>query len=222
MANNRNSVLQKSRKLVVVGDGMSGKTCLLFAFKDDEFNTDHIPTVFDTYVAEIEVDGNTIDLALFDTAGQEDFDRLRPLSYPDTNVILMCFGVDNTVSAESVAERWIPEVRHFCGGCPIILVACKIDLRTDSRTISALRAKNQKPVTIEDGKRLAAQIKADAYMECSAKTREGVHDLFILAARLALKKRSNTTQLTNHIDISTTKVQQTLEETVLDIVYHYR
>ncbi|CAF1085903.1 unnamed protein product [Rotaria sordida] len=191
MATNRNSSIQKSRKLVVVGDGMSGKTCLLFAFKDDEFNTDHIPTVFDTYVAEIEVDGNTVDLALFDTAGQEDFDRLRPLSYPDTNVIIMCFSVDNPVSAASITEKWIPEVRHFCGTCPIILVACKIDLRTDSQVVASMKTKGQKLVSIEVGKQLATQIKADGYMECSAKTREGIHDLFILAARLSLKKRNH-------------------------------
>ena len=60
MATLRNPTTQKSRKLVVVGDGMSGKTCLLFAFKDDEFNADHVPTVFDTYVAEIEVDGKSV------------------------------------------------------------------------------------------------------------------------------------------------------------------
>jgi len=60
MAANRGPSIQKSRKLVIVGDGMSGKTCLLFAFKDDEFNSDHVPTVFDTYVAEIEVDGKTV------------------------------------------------------------------------------------------------------------------------------------------------------------------
>ena len=60
MTSSKHPALQKSRKLVVVGDGMSGKTCLLFAFKDDHFNPDHVPTVFDTYVAEIEVDGKTV------------------------------------------------------------------------------------------------------------------------------------------------------------------
>jgi GTPase SAR1 family protein len=101
----------------------------------------------------------------------------------------MCYSVDNPVSAGSIVEKWIPEVRHFCGKCPIILVACKIDLRTDARTIDKLKTAGEKPVTTEAGKQLAAQIKADAYMECSAKTREGVHDLFILAARLSFKKR---------------------------------
>jgi Ras homolog gene family, member A len=128
-------------------------------------------------------------LALFDTAGQEDFDRLRPLSYPDTNVILMCFSVDNPVSASSVVQKWIPEVRHFCGSCPVILVACKLDLRTDPQTIEKLKQHGEKPITTEVGQQLAAQIKADAYMECSAKTREGVQELFIHAARLSLGKR---------------------------------
>ncbi|CAF1577362.1 unnamed protein product [Adineta steineri] len=191
MAVNRQPSIQKSRKLVVVGDGMSGKTCLLFAFKNDEFSSDHVPTIFDTYVAEIEVDGKTVDLALFDTAGQEDFDRLRPLSYPDTNVILMCFSIDNPVSVASITEKWIPEVRHFCGKCPIILVACKSDLRNDSQIIAKLKERNEKPVTTETGKQLATQIKADAYMECSAKTHEGIHELFLLAARLSFKKRNN-------------------------------
>jgi small GTP-binding protein len=127
-------------------------------------------------------------LALFDTAGQEDFDRLRPLSYPDTNVILMCFSVDNPVSAASVVEKWTPEIRHFCGKCPVILVACKVDLRTDPNTIAKLKGQGEKPVTAEAGEQLAKQIKADAYMECSAKTREGIQELFVAAARLSFKK----------------------------------
>lgn len=52
-----------------------------------------------------------VELALWDTAGQEDYDRLRPLSYPDTDVILMCFSVDSPDSLENIPEKWTPEVR---------------------------------------------------------------------------------------------------------------
>jgi len=100
----------------------------------------------------------------------------------------MCFSVDNPVSATSIVEKWTPEIRHFCGKCPVILVACKVDLRTDPNTIAKLKAQGEKPVTAEAGKQLAAQIKADSYMECSAKTREGVQELFVAAARLSFKK----------------------------------
>ena len=208
MATGKNGTIRKSKKLVIVGDGMSGKTCLLSAFKDDRFIPMHDATIFDTYVADIQVDGKIvsrrwtskptdvlrslqIDLALFDTAGQEDFDRLRPLSYPDTNVILVCFSVDSPVSAKSVLEKWIPEVRHFCGQCPVILVACKKDLRNDAETIFQLKQDDERPVTTDVGKQIAAKAKVDAYMECSAKTREGVQELFVEAARLSFKKRSS-------------------------------
>jgi Ras family protein A len=130
-------------------------------------------------------------LGLYDTAGQEAYARLRPLSYPDTNVVLICFSVDRPTSAANVIAEWNPEVRHFCGLCPVILVACKIDLRTDPQTIQKLKEECEKPVPTEVGKKIATQIKADAYMECSAKTREGIHDLFIHAARLSLEKRTH-------------------------------
>ena len=72
----------------------------------------------------------------------------------------------------------------------MILVACKKDLRTDPQTIARLKQDGERPISTEVGKQIAAEIKADAYMECSAKTRDGVQDVFVHAARLSLRKRS--------------------------------
>ena len=159
------------RKLVVCGDGACGKTCLLIVFSKNEFPEKYVPTVFENYVADIEVDGKQIELALWDTAGthcymrallalpsssralflgQEDYDRLRPLSYPDTNVLLICFSVDNPDSLENVPYKWVPEVRHFCPGVPFVLVACKMDLREDEKVIQELKKSNHKPVSKQD------------------------------------------------------------------------
>ena len=102
------------KKLVIVGDGACGKTCLLIVFSKDQFPEVYVPTVFENYVADIEVDGKHVELALWDTAGQEDYDGLRPLSYPDTDVILMCFSIDSPDSLENIPEKWTPEVKHFC------------------------------------------------------------------------------------------------------------
>ncbi|KAK9764285.1 GTP-binding protein Rho1, variant 2 [Basidiobolus ranarum] len=137
------------RKLVIVGDGACGKTCLLIVFSKGTFPEVYVPTVFENYVADVEVDGKRVELALWDTAGQEDYDRLRPLSYPDSHVILICFSVDSPDSLENVQEKWISEVLHFCAGLPIILVGCKKDLRNDPRTIEELRKQGQSPVTVE-------------------------------------------------------------------------
>lgn len=178
------------RKLVVVGDGACGKTCLLIVFSRDEFPEVYVPTVFETYVADVEVENKRVQLALWDTAGQEDFDRLRPLSYPDTDVILTCFSVDNPDSLENIPEKWVPEVKHFCPNVPIILVANKKDLRHDEAVKSELSRQKQKPVRAEEGRAMAARIGAYDYLECSAKSKEGVWEVFEAATRAAFRKRN--------------------------------
>ncbi|KAI8099207.1 GTP-binding protein rhoA [Halteromyces radiatus] len=174
------------RKLVIVGDGACGKTCLLIVFSKGTFPEFYVPTVFENYVADVEVDGKHVELALWDTAGQEDYDRLRPLSYPDSHVILICFAVDSPDSLENVQEKWISEVLHFCQGLPIVLVGCKKDLRNEPATIEELRRNSQRPVSFEEGSSVAQRINAYKYLECSAKTGEGVREVFEHATRAAL------------------------------------
>eukprot|EP00095_Tigriopus_kingsejongensis_P001022 maker-scaffold2058_size21661-snap-gene-0.7 protein:Tk01022 transcript:maker-scaffold2058_size21661-snap-gene-0.7-mRNA-1 annotation:"ras-like gtp-binding protein rho1" len=177
------------KKLVIVGDGACGKTCLLIVFSKDQFPEVYVPTVFENYVADIEVDGKQVELALWDTAGQEDYDRLRPLSYPDTDVVLMCFSIDSPDSLENIAEKWTPEVKHFCPNVPIILVGNKKDLRNDPNTMKELGKVNQRTVTPEEGRAQADKINAFAYIECSAKNKDGVREVFERATRAALQVR---------------------------------
>lgn len=178
------------KKLVVVGDGACGKTCLLIVFSKDEFHEGYVPTVFETYVADIEVDNKQVQLALWDTAGQEDYDRLRPLSYPDTDVILMCFSVDSPDSLENIPEKWVPEVKHFCPNVPIILVGNKKDLRNDESVKLELSRLKLEPVKPEEGRAMAARIGAYDYLECSAKIKEGIWEVFEAATRASLQKRT--------------------------------
>lgn len=178
------------KKLVIVGDGACGKTCLLIMFSRDEFPQVYVPTVFENYVADLEYEGKTVELALWDTAGQEDYDRLRPLSYPDTNVLLICYSVDAPDSLENVPEKWVPEVKHFCPSVPFVLVGCKLDLRNDPGCIAELKKQNQAPVSIAAAKEVADKIGAFAHKECSARTKEGVQDVFLTATRAAMAKSS--------------------------------
>lgn len=170
------------KKLVIVGDGACGKTCLLIVFSKDHFPEVYIPTVFENYVADIEVDGRLVELALWDTAGQEDYDRLRPLSYPDTDVILMCFGIDNPDSLENISEKWNPEVRHFCPNVPIVVVGNKKDVRNSTEFPDLI----DKQITFDQGYEMAQKINAYGYAECSAKTKDGVRDVFEMATRAAI------------------------------------
>ncbi|SCU87405.1 LADA_0E03818g1_1 [Lachancea dasiensis] len=184
------------RKLVIVGDGACGKTCLLIVFAKGKFPQVYVPTVFDNYVADVEVDGRRVELALWDTAGQEDYDRLRPLSYPDSNVVLICFSIDLPDSLENVMEKWISEVLHFCQGVPIILVGCKVDLRNDSQVIENLRTNGQEPVSQASAQEVAEQIGAVEYIECSAKTGYGVREVFEAATRASLMGKQNKSKKT--------------------------
>ncbi|WP_411023650.1 GTP-binding protein, partial [Salmonella sp. s51228] len=96
---------------------------MLHQFTERKFMSDCPHTIgveFGTRI--VETVGQKVKLQIWDTAGQEEYDRLRPLSYPDTDVILLCYSVDNPDSLENISEKWVPEVRHFCPTVPIILV----------------------------------------------------------------------------------------------------
>lgn len=175
-----------SIKLVVVGDGAVGKTCLLISYTSDSFPTEYVPTVFDNYSANVMVDNKTVSLGLWDTAGQEDYDRLRPLSYPQTDVFLICFSVDNITSYQNVKTKWWPEVSHHCPNARSILVGTKIDLREDKDCLERLRERNQQPITVQQGEQLAKEIKAKCYMECSALTQKGLKSVFDEAIKLVI------------------------------------
>jgi len=136
--------------------------------------------------SDAEVEGDTVTLVLYDTSGVEDYDRLRPLSYPDSHVVLICFTIDNPESLDNVQEKWHPEVNHFCPNIPVLLIGCKKDLRNDPSTKEELNKISQWPVTLEEGKIVALQIGAKEYLECSARTGEGVHEVFRFASHFAL------------------------------------
>ncbi|XP_034408415.1 rho-related GTP-binding protein RhoQ, partial [Cyclopterus lumpus] len=181
-------------KCVVVGDGAVGKTCLLMSYANDAFPEEYVPTVFDHYAVSVNVGGKQYLLGLYDTAGQEDYDRLRPLSYPMTDVFLICFSVVNPASFQNVREEWVPELQEYAPSVPHLLIGTQIDLRDDPKTIAKLNDMKEKPIPTEQGQKLAKEIGACCYVECSALTQKGLKTVFdeaIIAILTPKKKKGS-------------------------------
>ena len=171
-------------KVVVVGDGAVGKTCLLWAYSRQEIPPDYVPNVFDQYVLKLQVNNQAVNLHIWDTSGQE-LEKIRVLPY--TNVFLVCFSVVEPTSLANVQTKWLTELKQYVKDPVIILVGTKTDLRTDDAKLQELAQSGQKPATPQDGKQKATEIKAVAYLECSAMKQEGVEQVFDLALTTALK-----------------------------------
>lgn len=166
-------------KVVVVGDGAVGKTCLLISFTANAFPGDYVPTVFDNFSCNMMVGGRPVALGLWDTAGQEDYDRLRPLSYPQTDVFLVCYSVVSPPSFANVAEKWVPEIRKFCPDAPFVLVGLKEDMREDRDVVAQLYARQRRgPVTTDAGADLAERLGAAGFVEASALTQRHLQMVF--------------------------------------------
>lgn len=189
-------------KLVVVGDGTVGKTSLLISYTENRFPIDYVPTgmyfvaasllisylpyvvVFDNFTAGVEVDGRLISFALWDTAGQEEYAKLRTLSYPETDIFLLCFAINSHASFENIVTKWNTEVTHYCPKAIKLLVGTKKDLRPKTQASSpGFQELNPKFVTSEMGAKMATEIGAAMYLECSALTQEGLNAVFENAIR---------------------------------------
>ncbi|CAF0867177.1 unnamed protein product [Rotaria sordida] len=190
--------IYRNIKCVVVGDGAVGKTCLLMSYTTNAFPGEYIPTVFDNYSANVIVDNEPINLGLWDTAGQEDYDRLRPLSYSQTDVFLICYSIVNQISFDNVRAKWLPEIKNTNADTPIVLVGTKLDLLDDKNTRNKLLAQKLIPINTQKGLMMAKEIDAIAFIECSALTQTNLVQVFDIAIRAGLGKYSKMKQYKRH------------------------
>ncbi|RXM96134.1 Rho-related GTP-binding protein RhoN [Acipenser ruthenus] len=122
-------------------------------------------------------------------AGSAYYDNVRPLAYPDSDAVLICFDVSRPETLDSVLKKWQSETQEFCPNAKVVLVGCKLDMRTDLSTLLELSKQRLIPVTHEQGSTLARQIGAVAYMECSSKVSENsVRDVFHVTTLASVNK----------------------------------
>lgn len=177
-AGSRGRPPERRIKCVLVGDGAVGKTSLVVSYTTNGYPTEYVPTAFDNFSAVVAVDGKPVKLQLCDTAGQDEFDKLRPLCYTSTDIFLLCFSVVSPSSFQNVGEKWVPEIRRHCPKAPIILVGTQSDLREDVNVLIDLDTCKEKPVAEEVAQLCAEETKAVSYMECSALTQKNLKEVF--------------------------------------------
>ena len=185
---NNNKLIMKNFKCTVVGDGAVGKTTLLQSFVNNTTTDEYIPTVFDNYRTNLIIDNEPYILDLWDTAGQEDYDKIRTVSYTNTDIVIICFSIISPSSLRNVKAKWLPEIRHYLPNVPILIVGLKQDLRNNVEICKKLLEKNLAPINYEEGK-LFARTNNSTYFECSSITQYGVKEIFDNAVREAIKSR---------------------------------
>ncbi|SRR5579883_2170250 len=153
---NNNNEESASIKLIVVGDPLNNaKKRLVEKFTGKTFPSDYLPTSFDDYDVAINLGGKNYNLIFRDTTGNEDYERLRALSYINRDIVLLIYSIHNRESFEQIPAKWYPEASHYCPSASLILVA--LDTQEPATKMD---------VTSIEGEKLAEEIRA-TFVSCS-------------------------------------------------------
>eukprot|EP00092_Neocalanus_flemingeri_P003262 GFUD01003493.1.p1 GENE.GFUD01003493.1~~GFUD01003493.1.p1 ORF type:complete len:199 (+),score=67.11 GFUD01003493.1:72-668(+) len=178
MASNQEK--REGLKVVVVGDGAVGKTCLCTVFAKKVFPADYVPTVFETHPISLELGGRELSMNVWDTAGQEEYDNIRQLTYPNTDMFLVCFNSVNRITFDNLKNKWMLELNSHAPKVPKLLVGTMADRKNEKSL------KNKMPTKSEINK-LVKDFKMVGFIECSAKEDpESVTSVFEQAGLKAL------------------------------------
>ena len=112
------------------------------------------------------------------------------MSYPQTDVFLLCFAINIPSSYENIKNKWFPEIQQNTPDVPCVLVGLNLDLRNDPKTVSELQEKGMTPISKEQGELLCSEIQGYKYLECSATTQEGLKQVFDEAISSVLRSQN--------------------------------
>ena len=144
-----------------------------------KFPEPHIPAIHDCRELRIDTSKGRIRVDIFDTSGEDEFDGLRQLAYPNADVVLVCYSVDSMVSFERVRTKWVPEIRDNVANCSFILLGCKVDLRMAVQNGNGF-------ITALQGSRRAKELGASAFLECASINQYNIERLLGKAVEISV------------------------------------
>ena len=205
----RAGICCRPRKILVLGDMMSGKSNLISAYCSDKYKEDYIPTILHCLQTDADVLGERINLVVIEISGRDDFQPLRRYAYHKMDAAIICYPVDSSDSFERIRNYWVPELRKHAPKAPFVVVGTKRDIRDEARDrveehkqklrgegeevemvgrLSAEAAFVKKFVSHDRGKRVSNDLGAVAFYECCSIYRDGTRKVFEGVAKIALQK----------------------------------
>jgi len=185
-----------STTIVIAGDGVVGKSSILSVLVNQEFPETYVPTTFENSVINsadlnLKIDNNKIiDINLWDIAGQEEYEKMRPVAYQNADVVILCFSIDSIDSLKNITSKWIPEIKYYNDSVMFLLVGTKADIRENRQLINELQEDGITIISKTAGETLAKEIGNHvAYMECSALENRGITEVFEAAVNMGLWKK---------------------------------
>ena len=184
--------MESKMKIVCIGDGGVGKTCLLSTWDLNLFPVgDYTPTIYNTIEKEVIIDNMKVELEVVDTIGCEEYRDIRHALYPGTDLFIICYSVNSRISFERVGLYWINEIIYTSPGTSYIIVGTKIDLRDDKNVLEDILTSGSSIVSFDEGETFARTTQARGYYECSSKTCKGINSLFEECIRIVLSSRNS-------------------------------
>jgi len=170
--NGKPGIGENGRKIVLLGEMSTGKTCLVLRLVKNEFSEKELPTIGAAFmVHKLNVDGKAVKLEIWDTAGQERFRQLAPMYYKGAAAAVIVYDITKPESFETLI-RWVEELKvRAPPNIVIALAGNKCDLE------------NERAVTVDQAEQYLQKIEEGGgerpiFLECSAKSGQGVQELF--------------------------------------------
>ena len=169
-------------RTIWIGDPESGKTSLLTSYTKNVFPQQYVPSLNENYTVQVNnflYGGKERNINLNISTVTVDSTAMNGEEYePQSDVVVIVCAIDSPESFKTAEKDLIPKAKTQLPGKPVIIVGTKTDLRKDEGSIQRLAAKNEHPVTLKEGMKLAKRAGIQNYVECSAKELGSVKAVF--------------------------------------------